>query len=225
MNITRLYAFQLLLICFTCSIPASGQLIVVQPDLCPEPAQATEIVVEESPVRLALNADPSCLAHTDKGKTVRVWKYPHHYQRIAAAKEWKIVVEKGNGDRVTYNLPHQSVIGLTLEIPDKNNKWKNYRGSSKNPIALTQPVITFNLRKSSETKTGGLKQEYLVWDVLTVDPLGEDPAVKDKAREYPVPAGATGLRIDEVWVWQGLNPIPKKIRFGSAKGKVTFQPQ
>lgn len=200
---------------------APAQLMVLQPELCPEADKGKPMSIEEGPMRLALGATSKCMAANPKGKTIRIWKYPQQYQRLASPQQWKINLDNGGGKTASYDLPHNSVIGITLEHPDKGDKWKNYRGPSKNPIALTQPVITFTVRKQDETKKGGLKQEHLVWDIVTIDPL-TDPETKGA---YPLPAGITDLRIDEVWVWQGLNPIPKKMRFGTGKGKVTFTAQ
>ncbi|MCS7027084.1 MAG: hypothetical protein NZV14_19995 [Bryobacteraceae bacterium] len=198
---------------------APAQVIILQPEYCPDAEKAKPISVQEGPFRLSLGTSSKCLAASPKGRTLRIWKYPHHYQRLAAPQRWKIELDNGAGKTASYDLPNQSVIGITLEYPDRDNKWKNYRGSSKNPIALTQPVVTFTVRKQDETKTGGLKQEHLVWDVLTIDPITEP----ETRGAYPLPSGVSQLRIDEVWVWQGLNPIPKKMRYGTGKGKVVFR--
>lgn len=200
----------------------AAQVIVGDPKSCAEADQAGPISIEDGPVRVSFTGGERCSGLNDKGKTLRVWSYRNQYQRVAAPKTWKISIEKGDGDRVTYVLPHNSVVGLTIEQPATGDKWKTYRGSSKNPIAVTQPAIALTLRKAKDTKAGGLKEEFLVWDVLTVDPLD---GAAGKPGAFPVPAGANALRIEEVWVWQGLNPIPKKVNIRTGKGRVTFQPE
>lgn len=202
---------------FAVTFTAPAQLVVLQPEFCPEAEKDRPMSMQDGPVSIQLGVSSKCMAANPNGKTVRIWKYPQQYQRIAAPKNWKIQIDNGAGRTVGYDLPHNSVIGVTLEQPDKGGKWKNYRGSSRNPIALTQPVVLFTVRKQGETKKG-LKQEHLVWDVVTIDPLS-DPEGKGI---YPIPSGEADLRIDEVWVWQGLNPIPKKIRFGTGKGRIAF---
>lgn len=194
----------------------TAQVIVADPKQCGESNLDTTFSIEESPVKVNLNANSSCMGSSDRGSTIRVWKYKNRYQRLAAAtKDWKVSIDKGDGAPVTHKVPHNSIIGLFLYQKAADGKWKAYRGSSKNPIALTQPTILLTLRKADETKPGGLKQEHLVWDAMTIDAL--DNAV------YPKPEGAEELRIEQVWVWQGLNPIPKKINLGTSKGKLTFQ--
>lgn len=205
---------------FAASMAANAQLVVLQPEYCPDVDKDKPMAMEDGPVRISLGVSAKCMASNSKGKTVRIWKYPQQYQRLASPKNWKIAVDNGAGKTSTYDLPHNSVIGVTLEQPDKGDKWKNYRGSSRNPIALTQPVVLFTVRKQDETRKG-LKQEHLVWDVTTIDSLS-DPETRGA---YPLPSGVTDLRIDEVWVWQGLNPIPKKIRFGTGKGRIIFSAQ
>jgi hypothetical protein len=197
---------------------AFAQVIIADPKLCAEADMAKPIVVEESPLRIGFHADATCLIRDDRGKTLRVWKYPHHYQRLSASKKWKVTVETGNGSAVSHDLPYNSVIGVTLERKD-GDKWKNYRGRSSNP---TQPAIVFTVRKANETRPGGLKQEHVVWDMMTVDALELDKSQKEKPGLYPAAGGKESLRIDEVWVWQGLNPIPKKINARTLATKVRF---
>lgn len=198
----------------------SAEFIIKDPKACAEAGSGQPIVFEESPMRLALGdaaaaAEP-CHAYDEKGGTVRVWKYPHQYQRLAAAKVWKIVIEKGDGDRTTLVLPANSVIGIFLE-QQIDGKWKTYRGPrSNNPIALTQPAIVFNLDKMTSRGSGGLKQEFLVWEAMTVDSL-PGPA----GGAVSLPAGAE-FRAASVWVWQGINPIPKKHKLETGKAKITF---
>ena len=204
----------LLALASCCSLLAD--FIVKDPKSCGESGAAQALTFEEGPLRLALGGSPDCTAYDDRGGTVRVWKYPHQYQRLAAAKTWKIVIEKGDGDRSTYVLPANSVVGVFLET-QADGKWKPYRGPrTRNPIALTQPAIVFNLDKMNERGAGGLKQEFLVWDVMTVDAL---PGAG--GGEVSLPAGAE-FRAASVWVWQGLNPIPKKVKLETGKAKITF---
>lgn len=196
----------------------SADFIVKDPKSCAETGSAQPLSFEEAPLRLTLGdagAGP-CQAYDEKGGTVRVWKYPHQYQRMAAAKTWKIVIEKGDGDRNTYVLPANSVIGVFLQT-QVDGKWKTYRGPrTRNPIALTQPAIVFNLDKMTDRGAGGLKQEFLAWDVMTVDAL---PGAGGGA--ISMPAGGE-FRAESVWVWQGLNPIPKKVKLETGKAKLSF---
>ncbi len=204
----------LFLLLFAALLPAD--FVVKDPKACPEIDAARSIELSESPLKLSLPGHESCQGHDEKGGTVRVWRYPHQYQRLAAPKTWKVVVEKGDGDRTTYVLPANSVIGVFFEQMGADGKWKGYRGTSKNPIALTQPSIVFNLSKQTQRGEGGLKQQFLVWDVLT----GDAPSATDGAISAP---SGVEVRAGSVWVWQGLNPIPKKISLGTAKAKITFQ--
>lgn len=212
-----------LLSLFAMILPA--QVLVMNPKQCTEAGLASPIMLEEPPLKVHFHAEPDCIATNDKGTLIRVWKYTHRYQRLAAPKPWKVVVDKGDGNPATYPMPHNSIIGVFLHQKDSAGKWKAYRGNSKNPIALTQPPVLFTIRKASETGSGGLKTEYLVWDVMSVDPLGVDMSKKDSAAAFPMPAEASDLRVEQIWVWQGLNPIAKKINAGSAKAKITIQPE
>lgn len=198
--------------------PLFGDFIIKDPKACAEAGSAQPIVFEEAPAAsVALGGGAGCVGHDDKGGTVRVWKYPHQYQRMAAAKTWKIVIEKGDGDRSTYVLPANSVVGVFFEQKAADGKWKAWRGpATRNPLALTQPPAVFNLDKVTSRGTGGLKQEYLVWDVMLVDALAEATG-----GAMTMPAGAE-IRAASVWVWQGLNPLAKKVTLGTGKAKLSL---
>jgi hypothetical protein len=199
--------------------PLAAQVIIAEPAACTDADRAKTVTVSDGPLSVDFQAGARCLLHNEKGRMLRVWSYPHHYQRLAAGK-WKATVDPGNGKVQSFDLPNNSVIGLALE-QEAGGKWKVYRGSSKNPISLAQPAVSLTIRKQEETKKGGLKQEHFVWDLMSVDALALDLS-KSAPAAYPTPKDATGLRIREVWIWQGLNPIPKKIKAGSGQGKVTF---
>ena len=193
-----------------------ADFVVKDPKACPEIDAARALEFSESPLKLSIPGDPACQGHDEKGGTVRVWKFPHQYQRLAAPKIWKVMVEKGDGDRSTFVLPANSVVGIYYEQMGADGKWKAYRGSSKNPIALTQPAIVFTLSKQTQKGTGGLKQQFLVWDVLT----GDAPSAADGAIST---AAGVELRAESVWVWQGLNPLPKKVALGTGKARISLQ--
>jgi len=193
-----------------------ADFIVKDPKACPEADAARPIEFSESPLKLSIPGDAACHGQDPTGGTVRVWKFPHQFQRLAAPKTWKVTVEKGDGDRNTYVLPANSVVGVFFHQLAADGKWKPYRGTSKNPIALTQPAIVFTLEKQTQKGEGGLKQQFLIWDVLT----GDAPTVADGAISSP--AGVE-LRVDSVWIWQGLNPIPKKLTAATGKAKILFQ--
>jgi hypothetical protein len=204
-------------ILFASAALLSAEFIVKDAKACPEVDAARPLEFSESPLKLAIPGDAACQGHDEKGGNVRIWRFPHQYQRLAAPKVWKVVVEKGDGDRNSYVLPANSVVGIFFQQMDAEGKWKGYRGSSKNPIALTQPAIVFTLEKNTMKGEGGLKQQYLIWDVLTGDApgMGEGGTVS-------TPAGGE-LRAESVWIWQGLNPIPKKLALGTGKAKIVFQ--
>lgn len=209
------------LLLLTGCISIHADLIVKDPKSCPEAAGAQQLTLEEGPLRISLGdggGSPACLAHDDKGETLRVWKYPHQYQRMASPKTWKIAVEKGDGDRNTYVLPANSVVGVFLQQRSgTDGKWKVYRGqSTSNPIALTQPAIAFNLDKKTDRGAGGLKQQFLVWDVLLTDTLDGTGG-----GNVSLPAGSE-IRIESVWIWQGLNPLPKKLKIETGKAKISI---
>ncbi|MFN7921738.1 MAG: hypothetical protein U0Q16_16680 [Bryobacteraceae bacterium] len=199
------------------------KLLIGDPALCPAADHAAPIVVTDAPVSVAFHADGSCLATDDKGGTLRVWKYGTLNQRLAAPNKWKITIEKGDGDRNSFPMPLNSVVGIVLQEKDSAGKWKTYRGSSKNPIALTQPALSFTLRKATLTRQS-LKEEFMVWEAYSTDPLSGDKSTKDKPAAYSAAQGLE-LRIAEVLVWQGLNPIPKKLTVATGKGIVTIQPE
>lgn len=212
-----------ILLSFVLSAAAQNRLLLGDPKLCAEADHAKPIVIEDAPVRVSFHADGSCLATNDKGGTLRVWKYGTLNQRLASPAKWKIVIEKGEGAPVSYPMPVNSVVGVVLQQKDAAGKWKTYRGSSKNPMALTQPAIALTMRKATLTKQG-LKEEFMVWETFSTDPLAADKSAKDKPAAYSAAQGLE-LRIDEVWVWQGLNPIPKKLNVGTGKGKIAIQPE
>ncbi|MDX1979115.1 MAG: hypothetical protein SFV51_02515 [Bryobacteraceae bacterium] len=197
-----------------------AQVIIAEPAACTEADRAKTISIADGPLKVDFQADARCLLYNGKGRTLRVWNYPHHYQRLAAVK-WKVAIDTGDGREKSYDLPGNSVIGLALE-QETGGKWKLYRGSSRNPISLAQPALVMTVRKADETKKGGLKQQHFVWDLMSVDALGLDVS-KPAAAAYPTPKDAQGLRIKEVWLWQGLNPIPKKLKVATGKGKITLQ--
>ncbi len=196
------------------TLPAD--FIVKDPKACPDTDSARPLEFSESPLKLSIPGDASCQGHDEKGGTVRVWRFPHQFQRLAAPKVWKVIVEKGDGDRSTYVLPANSVVGLFFHQLAADGKWKPYRGTSKNPIALTQPAIVFTLEKQTQKGEGGLKQQFLIWDVLT----GDAPALSDGAMSS---RAGIQLRAESVWIWQGLNPIPKKHDLATGKAKIVFQ--
>lgn len=198
--------------------PLFADFIIKDPKACAEADSAQPVVFEEAPaVSVALGGGAGCVGHDDKGGTVRLWKYPHQYQRMAAAKTWKIVIEKGDGDRSTYVLPANSVVGVFFEQKAADGKWRVWRGpATRNPLALTQPPVVFNLDKVTSRGTGGLKQEYLIWDVMLVDALADAGG-----GAMTMPAGVQ-IRASSVWVWQGLNPIPKKVPLETGKAKLSF---
>ncbi len=201
------------LLLFAALLPAD--FIVKDPKACPEVDAARPIEFSESPLRLAIPGDAACQGHDEKGGTVRSWKFPHQYQRLAAPKVWRVTVEKGDGDRNTYVLPANSVVGIFFHQLAADGTWKPYRGTSKNPIALTQPAIVFTLEKNTMKGEGGLKQQFLIWDVLTGDAPASDGAMSS-------PSGVE-LRAESVWIWQGLNPIPKKLKLATRTAKIVFQ--
>lgn len=201
---------------------AQNQVQLADPGTCNEGSKSALIEIADGPVRVSPGTDSSCLAFIEKGGSLRIWKYGSRYQRLAAAKTWKVIVKKGDGDQNSYVLPHNSVIGIVLEYKNAKGEWKNYTGSSKNPISKTQPAILLTVRKATE-KAQGLKKEHLTWDIFTVDALGLDRSRKDAAGKFPLPEGSSDLRIDEVWVWQGLNPIAKKLDLSTGKGSLEFQ--
>lgn len=195
------------ILAFAFSSLAPAQLIVADAKSCGESEMAATMVLEESPVRLNFNTNSNCIGESDKGALIRVWKYKHRYQRVAAPKEWKLALDNGDGKPTSFAVPHNSIVGVFLHQKD-GEKWKAYRGGSRNPMALTQPPVLLTLRKVTETKAGGLKQEHLVWDVMSIEPL---------------PLGVADLRIEQVWIWQGLNPIAKRVVLGTSKSKLTLQ--
>jgi hypothetical protein len=213
----------LLALCAASAASLSADFIIKDPKACAEAGAAQPITLEESPLRVALggsndDASGACAAHDEKGGILRVWKFPHQYQRMAGTKAWKIVIEKGDGDRATHALPVNSVVGVFFQQKGADGKWKAWRGpSSKNPIALTQPPVAFNLDKVTSQGAGGLKQQFLVWDVLTVDALADTA----KGGTMKLPEGAD-IRAESVWVWQGLNPIPKKVKLETGKAKLSI---
>ena len=192
-----------------------ADFIVKDPKACPEADAARAIEFSESPLKLSIPGDAACQGHDGKGGTVRVWRYPHQYQRLAAPKVWKVIVEKGDGDRNSYVLPANSVVGVFFHQLAADGSWKAYRGTSKNPISLTQPSIVFTLEKNTRKGEGGLKQQFLIWDVLTGDAPAADGALSSSS--------GVELRAHSVWIWQGLNPIPKKLNLGTGKAKLVFQ--
>lgn len=193
----------------------SADFIVKDPKACPDADAARAIEFSESPLKLSIPGDAACQGHDGKGGTVRVWRYPHQYQRLAASKLWKVIVEKGDGDRNSYVLPANSVVGVFFHQLTADGSWKAYRGTSKNPISLTQPSIVFTLEKNTMKGEGGLKQQFLIWDVLTGDAPASDGAMSSSS--------GVELRAESVWIWQGLNPLPKKLNLGTGKAKLVFQ--
>lgn len=203
---------------FVCSLSLhAADVFVKNPQSCPAADAERAIDFSESPLRLFIPGVADCQGNDPKGSGLRVWRYPHHFQRLAAAKVWKVLVERGDGDRSSYILPANSVIGIFYHQLGEDGKWKPYRGSSKNPIAFTQPSIALNLEKATQRAAAGLKQQFLVWNVLTADaPEGAEGNIN--------PAKATGqLRVDSIWIWQGLNPLPKKLDIATGKARVSFQ--
>ena len=205
---------------FTSAVLISAALLqadflVKDPQACPEADAARPIELSEAPFKLAIPGHATCQGHNDKDGRVRVWRYPHEFQRLAAPKVWKVIVEKGDGDRNTFVLPVNSVVGVFFQQAAGDGKWKPYRGSSKNPIALTQPSIVFTLTRQTWKGAGGLKQQFLAWEVLT----GDAPEPNGSMAS---PAGVE-LRADSVWIWQGLNPIPKKLGLSTGKAKIIFE--
>jgi hypothetical protein len=193
-----------------------ADFVVKDPKTCPEADAARPIEFSESPLKLSIPGDAACQGQDETGGMVRVWKFPHQFQRLAAPKAWKVTVDNGDGGGGTYVLPVNSVIGLFFHQLAADGKWKPYRGTSKNPIALTQPAIVFTLEKQTQKGGGGLKQQFLIWDILT----GDAPNAAVGALSSP--AGGE-LRVDSVWIWQGLNPVPKKLTLATGKAKLVFQ--
>lgn len=210
------------LLLFVSAAMAQNQVQLADPATCNEASKAAPLEITDGPVRVSPGTDSSCLAVVEKGGTLRIWKYGRRYQRLAAANTWKVIVQKGDGDQNSYVLPHNSVIGIVLEHKNAKGEWKNYTGSSKNPISKTQPSILLTVRKATG-KAAGLKKEHLTWDIFTVDALDLDHSRKDAAGKFPLPEGSSELRINEVWVWQGLNPIAKKLNVSTGKASVKFQ--
>ena len=206
----------LLTLLLPAALLSAADFVVKDPKACPEADAMRAIEFSESPLKLSMPGDAACQGHDDKGGIVRVWKFPHRFQRLAAPKLWKVVVEKGDGDRSTYVLPANSVVGIFFHQKGADGEWKAYRGTSKNPISLTQPSMVFTLEKQTMKGEGGLKQQFLVWDVLT----GDAPSATDGSISS---SSGVELRADTIWIWQGLNPIPKKLNLATGKAKVTFQ--
>lgn len=194
-----------------------ADFVVRDPKACPDVDAARPIEFSESPLRLSLPGDAACQGQNERGGTVRsIWRYPHQFQRVAAAKVWKVIVEKGDGDRNTFVLPANSVVGVFFHQLAADGTWKPYRGTSRNPIALTQPSIVFTLERQIQKGEGSGKEQFLIWDVLTGDaPAESDGAVKSSS--------GSELRAESIWIWQGLNPIPKKLNLATGKAKITFQ--
>lgn len=201
---------------FAAAAMLPADFVVKDPKACSDVDAARPLELSESPLKLSIPGEAPCQGNDEKGGTLRIWRYPHQFQRLAAPRLWKVIVEKGDGDRTTYILPVNSVIGVFFEQKTASGEWKAYRGTSKNPIALTQPSIAFTLEKQSLKGEGGLKQQFLIWSVFTGDaPTGVEGAINSST--------GVELRAESVWIWQGLNPIPKKHTLGTGKAKILLQ--
>jgi hypothetical protein len=183
----------------------SADFVVKDPRSCSDVDAARPIEFSESPLRLSIPGDAACQGHDDRGGTVRAWKFPHQFQRLAAAKLWKVTVEKGNGDRDSFVLPVNSVVGIFFQEMGPDGKWKAYRGTARNPIALTQPSIVFTIAR--QVWKANTKQQFLIWDVLTGD------------------ASTSGaqMRAESVWIWQGVSATPRKLDLATGRSRISFQ--